>query len=74
MARNRYSSGHCLKSLARDGDKAGRRGGAAGARRIGVPGVETGRPADIAQRNEIGASDEGRPDRPCAPAHPPLAG
>ena len=26
MARNRYSSGHCLKSLARDGDRAGRRG------------------------------------------------
>ena len=25
MARNRYSSGHCLKSLARDGDRAGRR-------------------------------------------------
>ena len=26
IARNRYSSGHCLKSFARDGDSAGRRG------------------------------------------------
>ena len=30
IARNRYSSGHCLKSFARDGESAGRRGTSSG--------------------------------------------
>ena len=49
MARNRYSNGHCLKSLARDGDKAGRRGGGSGAGSSAVMHSRLGSGTDIAQ-------------------------